>query len=116
MTKNPLILEAIRDHCVLEFGYGGELRVVEPQTYGLSGKGNQLLRGYQTSGGSVRGETQMAKLFEVAKMTDLRKTRKKFEGALPTHNPEDSAMVEIFATLLPPQDEDKRRPGKIRRR
>jgi len=53
----------------------------------------------QRSGSGRVGQARMAKLFDVAKITDLKKAGQKFVAALPAHNPDDSAMVEIFATL-----------------
>jgi hypothetical protein len=41
----------------------------------------------------------MARLFDLKKISELQETGESFEGALPAHNPDDSAMVEIFATL-----------------
>jgi hypothetical protein len=41
----------------------------------------------------------MAKLFDLSKIKGLEKTTQRFAEALPEHNPDDSAMVEIFATL-----------------
>ena len=44
----------------------------------------------------------MAKLFDLNKISGLRKSGQSFRQALPAHNPDDSAMVEIFATLPVP--------------
>ena len=44
----------------------------------------------------------MAKLFDLNKISGLRKSGESFKQALPAHNPYDSAMVEIFATLPAP--------------
>jgi hypothetical protein len=99
LQKGRAIISAIRGKAVLEFTYNGRRRIAEPQTYGISTAGKEVLRAYQRSGGSRAGQIRMAKLFDVAKISQLKKTDAKFGGALPAHNPEDSAMVEIFATL-----------------
>jgi len=38
------------------------------------------------------------------KISGLRESGQTFQEALPAHNPDDSAMVEIFATLPAPKD------------
>ena len=101
--KNRTIVSAIRNKEVLGFIYNGDQRIVEPQTYGISVAGHQVLRAYQKAGGSTSGQTRIAKLFDVAKITKLEKTGAKFSEALPVHNPQDSAMVEIFASLPVPK-------------
>ncbi|HMJ88750.1 MAG TPA: hypothetical protein VK530_02980 [Candidatus Acidoferrum sp.] len=102
-NQNPDLISAIENKDVITFVYNGEPRVVEPQTYGISVAGHDVLRAYQRAGGSASRQTTIAKLFDVAKMSKLEKTGEKFFEALREHNPEDSAMVEIFATLPKPK-------------
>lgn len=87
---------------MLSFIYEGEPRIAEPQTYGVSTTGDQVLRARQIAGGSRSGQRRMAKLFNVAKISALKKTGARFEAALPQHNPNDSAMMRIFASLPRP--------------
>lgn len=99
---SSLLIAAIREQAVLKFSYNGQVRWVEPQTYGLSTTGKEVLRGHQV--GSRPGNAPpMAKLFEVAKMKQVEKTKDTFYRALKSHNPNDSAMTEIFATLPRPE-------------
>ena len=97
--RNPLIISAIQRKLILEFSYNGKRRTVEPQTYGLSYTGKEVLRAHEISSDSRPGLSRMAKLFDLSKIKALEKTTERFAEALPEHNPEDSAMVEIFATL-----------------
>lgn len=97
--KNPVIISAIEDKAVLRFYYNGKLRAVEPQTYGLSTAGREVLRAFERNAGRLG----IAKLFDVEKIVGVEKTGEKFDRALPTHNPQDSAMREIFATLPLPK-------------
>jgi hypothetical protein len=53
IKRDPAIIAAIRKKFVLKFIYNGELRTVEPQTYGLSTAGKEVLRAYQKSGGAA---------------------------------------------------------------
>ena len=47
IRRDPVILSAIRRESVLKFIYNGKLRTVEPQTYGLSTTGRDVLRAYE---------------------------------------------------------------------
>lgn len=72
--RNPTLVSAIRDRAVLEFVYNGKSRVVEPQTYGVSHTGKEVLRAAETTGAGRRRNSAIAKLFEVAKIAGLKKT------------------------------------------
>jgi hypothetical protein len=100
-AKEKTIIDALRNRKVLEFSYNGQPRIVEPQSYGLSKKTNQLLmRGYQRAGGSVSGYTRGLRLFDVAKISTLRPTGEQFSKAQPEYNPNDSAMSKVI--ISPP--------------
>ncbi len=94
-----ILTEAIQKQSVVRFFYNGQLRVVEPQTYGISTSGNEALRGYQREGGSTSGTAARLKLFELAKISKLEVTAERFAGARPEHNLHDCAMGEVIATL-----------------
>jgi hypothetical protein len=96
---NKQIVSAIKKKLVLRFVYNGKERVVEPQTYGVSKTGKEVLRARQIGGGSRSGQSRIAKLFDVEKLSGLKNTDEQFAEALPEHNPNDSAMAEVFATL-----------------
>jgi predicted DNA-binding transcriptional regulator YafY len=102
--RDPLIISAIRRKSVLEFNYNGKRRTVEPQTYGLSTTGRDVLRAYELPPTSGAKQSGMAKLFDLKKISGLRESGQTFREALPAHNPNDSAMVEIFATLPAPKN------------
>jgi hypothetical protein len=93
------LISAINDRKVLKFSYEGLVRSVEPQTYGMGYTGTYLLRAYQKGGASRSGRSNMAKLFDLARISKLQKTGGHFKEALPSHNPEDRAMKLIFVTL-----------------
>lgn len=101
--RDRTILSAIKNKQVLCFNYNGKERIVEPQTYGISIAGREVLRAHQIGGKSGSGQLRMAKLFDLEKMSNVRKAESVFAAALPTHNPNDSAMVEVFATLPKPK-------------
>jgi len=99
IRRDPLIISAIRRKLVLQFNYNGKLRTVEPQTCGLSTAGREGLRAYERTIPNGSRRSGMGKLFDLNKISGLRKSGQSFRQALPAHNPDDSAMVEIFATL-----------------
>jgi hypothetical protein len=99
---HDLLVAAINGRQALRFSYEGYGRIVEPQTYGMSYTGRYVLRGYQTGGESRSGLSKTPKLFDVAKISKLQKSGEHFEKAQPSHNPQDSAMRVIFATLPKP--------------
>ena len=98
--RDRTILSAIKNKQILRFKYNGKERIVEPQTYGISIAGREVLRARQVGGESGSGQLRMAKLFDLEKISQLRKAGTAFAAALPAHNPSDSAMV--FATLPKP--------------
>jgi len=98
-TQHRLLKSAIEKQELLRFIYNGRERIVEPQTFGMDWAGEDVLRAYQTSGESESGQPVGLKLFHVAEMSSLRKTGKSFGNARPEHNPNDSAMKTIYATL-----------------
>lgn len=96
---NKDIVSAIKQRSILQFVYNSEERVVEPQTYGISKTGKKILRARQIGGSSRSGQSRIAKLLDVEKISALRKTGDRFNEALPEHNPNDSAMAEVFVSL-----------------
>jgi hypothetical protein len=102
MRARATIVAAIKNKEVLRFIYNDEERAVEPQTYGISTAGHEVLRARQVGGDSRSGSSGFAKLFDVEKMSDLKTTGTRFEKALAEHNPEDTAMVKVFVSLPRP--------------
>lgn len=105
IRRDPIIISAIRRKSVLKFTYNRKQRTVEPQTYGLSTTGREVLRAYvrpETDSSKLSG---MAKLFDFEKIFGLRESGETFQEALPAQDPDDTAMVEIFATLPPPPNQ-----------
>lgn len=69
------IVRAVDGRRLLELGYGGFSRVVEPHAYGVDRKGDEVLLCWQVSGGSGSGERtgwKLLKLREAASVTALR--------------------------------------------
>jgi hypothetical protein len=67
---NELIAAAILQRRRLQFTYNGQLRIVEPQCYGVGHTGTELLRAHQVHGGPA-----LEPLFEVPRMSGLHAER-----------------------------------------
>jgi hypothetical protein len=79
----------------MTFVYDGFSRVVEPYCHGVSHPGNEVLRGFQTGGGSGSGRPVGWKLFEVDKMMGVTVGTVAFVPSRHDYNPADPAMARI---------------------
>lgn len=96
---NTSLVNAIREKRALSLQYDGYLRTIEPHAYGQSKDDVQLLRAYQTSGGSESGEQQGWKLFDLSKAYSVTASQHTFTAARPGYARGDKAMARIFAEL-----------------
>ena len=99
LFMNNSFVNAIRERRVLALQYDGFSRTIEPHAYGESKDGNQLLRAYQTSGGSESGEYKGWKLFDLSKAYSITATQQTFSSARPGYARGDKAMATIYAQL-----------------
>lgn len=95
---NPILLQAIQQHKVLELRYHGYSRIVESHAYGRDKDGDEIVRCYQTSGGSESGERTGWKLLKVQEAFSLHLTDSTF-SARSEYKRNDKAMDHIFAQL-----------------
>lgn len=95
---NSTVIQAIRDRKVLELRYHGYSRIVEPHAYGRDKDGDEILRCYQTSGGSESGERIGWKLLKVREVFSLHLTKDIF-SIRPEYKRNDKAMGYIFEQL-----------------
>ena len=120
-TLNTLILEvASRDQvfdviknkrvCVINYNGdepGGKgLRVIEPVAFGLSKKGNAVLRAWDREGAShtaYKGEKPLPgwRFFRLDKMDFIRPTQETFDTPKPDYNPNgDKSMKRVFINAV----------------
>ena len=95
---NQEVIEAIENQNVIEFNYEGELRIVEPHCYGLTSKGNEGLRAYQTGGYSSSGNMGW-KMYDLGKAYDIEVKDETFDGPRPGYTQGDKGMSEIYSEL-----------------
>lgn len=93
---NSTIIEAIRDRKSVELRYSGYSRNVEPHAYGRDKDGNEILRCYQTAGGSVSGERAGWKLLKVRDIFSLHVQSSVFTPRS-DYRKGDKSMEHIFA-------------------
>jgi predicted DNA-binding transcriptional regulator YafY len=120
-TLNTLILEvasrdqvsdAIKNKRVCVINYNGDepggkgLRVIEPVAFGLSKKGNAVLRAWDREGAShtaYKGEKPLPgwRLFRLDKMDFIRPTQETFDTPRPDYNPNgDKSMERVFINAV----------------
>ncbi len=95
---NTTICDAIRGRCILELRYHGYTRIVAPHAYGRDRSGEEILRCYQTSGGSESGETVGWKLLKVAEADAVSQLKQQFRTR-PEYRQNDKAMQYVFCQL-----------------
>jgi hypothetical protein len=95
---NPFVMQAIQQRNVLELRYHGYSRIVEPHAYGRDKDGDEILRCYQTAGGSESGERAGWKLLKVRDVFSLHLTNSTF-SARPEYKRNDKAMIYVFEQL-----------------
>lgn len=95
---NPSVTQAIQQRKVLELRYHGYSRIVEPHAYGRDKDGDEILRCYQTSGGSESGERAGWKLLKVREVFSLHLTNNTF-SIRPEYKRNDKAMAYVFEQL-----------------
>ena len=92
---NLTITQAIKKQKILELRYHGYARIVEPHAYGRDKGGDEILRCYQTSGGSESGEREGWKLLKVQEVISLNLINDEF-SIRQEYKRNDKAMVHIF--------------------
>jgi hypothetical protein len=97
---NPAICYAIENRFVLEFHYAGGMRTVEPYRHGRSTAGNEVVRGYQVSGYSRSHTPSGWRLFDVAKLRELRSTGQTFPHNRPGYAAKDRAMRFVHCQVV----------------
>ena len=74
------LVGAIQDSKVVELRYHGYARTVEPHAYGRDTSGDEILRCFQTSGGSESGERTGWKLLKVAEVYSVHVQKTTFQA------------------------------------
>lgn len=92
------IRSAIREHRMLEFSYGGRVRIVEPHVAGIKG-GRQGMLAYQTGGQSSSGGIPEWRRFYLDKISGLRVLKEGFDGPRPYPSGRHSSWDSTIAVV-----------------
>lgn len=95
---NSTLAEAIKHRNLLELRYRGYSRLVQPYAYGRDKGGDEILRCYQTSGGSESGERAGWKLLKVRDVFMPVLTKETFT-IRSEYRRGDKAMIFIFCEV-----------------
>lgn len=95
---NSIIVYAIGQTRSLELRYHGYSRIVEPYAYGRDKGGDEILRCYQTNGGSVTGERVGWKLLKMRDVFSLDLQKEMFSPRS-KYRKGDKAMEYFYAQL-----------------
>ncbi|WP_309609667.1 hypothetical protein [Flavobacterium sp.] len=95
---NQEIIEAIENKNLIEFNYDGESRTVEPHCYGVSTKGNEVLRAYQVDGYSSSGNMGW-KMYDLGKADNINVLEDTFDKSRSDYKKGDKTMEEIYSEL-----------------
>lgn len=95
---NPVVIQAIKERIILELRYHGYSRVVEPHAHGRDKSGQEVVRCYQVSGGSVSGERSGWKLLKLREISTLHISGDSFVPR-PDYRRNDKDMTHIFEQI-----------------
>ena len=93
---NSTIVRAMQDKRCLSFFYDGFYRTVEPHVYGLGKDDQELLLGYQISGGHASAHKEPWHWFSVSKISSLGVSGG-FRGARGDYRRGAHALTTVFA-------------------
>ena len=94
---NARIIDAIKNQYLIKFEYERESRTVEPHCYGLTTKGNEAIRAYQTDGYSSSGKMGW-KLYDLSKANNIEVLDETFETQT-DYKKGDRGMSRIFCEI-----------------
>lgn len=112
VASRDQILDAIRTKRVCVIYYNGDepggkgLRVIEPVAFGLTKKGNPVVRAWDREGASHKaylGEKPLPswRFFRVDRMDFIRPTQETFDEPRPGYNPNgDRSMERVFLNAI----------------
>ena len=93
------ICDAIKNKNLIEFYYDGCWRIVEPHTFGVNKKGNEVLSAFQVDGKSNSINIPDWGLFKISKLSSLKVLSTTFSGPRSEYNPNSDRMSKIYCEL-----------------
>lgn len=77
---NPMVCDAIKRRCLIQFEYNSLARTVEPYAHGFNAARKEVVRGFQVAGESRSDEALGWRFFIVADMSNLTVLPQNFRG------------------------------------
>lgn len=96
---HPTIIEAIKQHRVLNVFYDGYNRKVEPHTYGINSAGHEAVSCYQVGGGSASGNPEGWKMLLTSKLDKAVLTELTFSPRTSPSPWADKPMRQVYAQV-----------------
>lgn len=96
---HPTIMEAINQRRVLNVFYEGYNRLVEPHVYGINSPGNEVVRSYQTDGGSKSGKVEGWKELWISKLDSVVITDRTFVPRASRSPWNEKPMRQVYAQV-----------------
>jgi hypothetical protein len=96
---SPTACQALSTGCILQLVYEGYFRMVEVHAVGLTKDGNEVMRVWQVSGGSVSNEPVGWKLLRVDEATGAVITKERSAAPRPGYKRDDKAMQRVLCQL-----------------
>lgn len=94
-----IIIEAIQKKRCLSLNYGGHDRMVEPHAYGITREGNEVMRIWQTAGGSRSGKLPPWRLFRLDETSGIQLSDEIALMPRPDYRRGDKAMRVIYSQV-----------------
>lgn len=96
---NKIISDAIKQEKKLKFHYDERLRRLQPYVYGQTADGEDMVKGYQTSGGSVSFSNPQWRNFKIEDIDELQLTDEDFSRVRDDYEPDDADFAEIYCQI-----------------
>ncbi|MCU0792306.1 MAG: hypothetical protein MUE42_05520 [Opitutaceae bacterium] len=98
-SDHETYVTAIKERRVLQFNYGGHVRVCEPHSYGVGSSGEPILHVYQTAGSSGSKPPPGWRTFTITGISDLVLTQRKFKGPRADYSDQKPELSPTWAEL-----------------
>ncbi len=101
---HDLLVRAIEERLLIQFTYGGHVRVCEPHAYGVGSEGTAILHTFQTAGSSGSKPPPGWRTFTVSGITDMVLTRRRFARVRAGFNEERPRLDPAWAEIAPAEE------------
>ena len=101
---HDLLVRAINERLLVQFTYGGHVRVCEPYAYGVGAAGEAILHTFQTAGSSASRPPPGWRTFTVSGIENMVLTQRRFTRLRAGFNEERPRLDPAWAEIVPPEE------------